>query len=275
MTTRIRLLVLAFTGMTSLLPAQTIVAFGDSTTASRGETVVYSSILRDELLFDGKKIKVLNAGIGGNTTKTAKARFDKDVLEAKPEVVVIQFGINDSAVDVWAKVPATKPRVSLEDYRSNLTSMVQTLKQRGARAVLMTSNSMTWTPTLLKLYGKPPYLPDDADGMNVVLRDYVQAVREIAKAEDVGLVDVYEAFQEAVKKKKPGKGLCLDGMHPGDEGHRIVANLLVANLANADKRFARRPNRVWKQSGEVNTVSPFATDMTHDTLGPMTSPKTR
>ncbi len=268
MTLRTCLLALAFLHAASLLPAQTIVAFGDSTTASRGETVVYSRILGDELLFDGKKITVLNAGIGGNTTKMAKARFDKDVLAAKPDVVVIQFGINDSAVDVWAKVPATKPRVSLADYRANLTSMVQTLKQRGSRVVLMTSNSMTWTPTLLKLYSKPPYLPDDADGMNVVLRDYVQAVREIAKTEGAGLVDVYEAFQESVKKKKPGKGLCLDGMHPGDEGHRIVADLLMTHLTNADKRFTRRPNTVWKPSGEVNMVSPFAIDITHDTPGP-------
>lgn len=269
MTLHSSLIALVFVGTTWLLPAQTIVTFGDSTTAPRGQTVIYSKLLGEELLFEGKAVHVVNAGIGGNTTKMAKARFEKDVIEVKPDVVIIQFGINDSAVDVWAKTPATKPRVALTDYKANLTAMVQTLKQRGTRVVLMTSNAMNWTPALQKMYGKPPYLPDDPDGLNVVLRDYVQAMREIAKAESVGLVDVYEAFQVQTRqpKKKP-KMLCKDGMHPDDEGHRIVANGIIAHLAEADKRFTRRPNTVWKPSGEINSINPFATEISHDTPGP-------
>ena len=263
------LVALAFMGMTALLPAQTIITFGDSTTAPRGETVIYSKLLGEELLFDGKPVKVLNAGIGGNTTRMAKGRFEKDVLGAKPDVVVIQFGINDSAVDVWAKVPATKPRVELDQYRANLTSMVQTLKQRGARVVLMTSNSMTWTPILQKMYGRPPYLPENPDGMNVVLRDYAKAVREIAKAEGTGLVDVYEDFQQyAAKPRKNPKVLCKDGMHPDDLGHRMIAEGLITQLTSADKRFTRKPNSVWKPSGEINSFNPLATDISHDTPGP-------
>ena len=75
----------------------TIVAFGDSTTAPRDSLVVYADILRAEL----SNVRVLNAGSGGDSTEMARARFSRDVLDRKPGVVVIQFGINDSAVDVW------------------------------------------------------------------------------------------------------------------------------------------------------------------------------
>lgn len=51
--------------------------------------------------------------------------------------------------------------------------MVQTLKDQGARVVLMTPNPLYWSATTLKLYGKPPYRAEDADGFNVVLRDYL------------------------------------------------------------------------------------------------------
>jgi lysophospholipase L1-like esterase len=247
----------------------TIVTFGDSVTAPRGRTAVYADLLANDLSYTGKDVKIINAGIGGHTTKMAKARFEKEVLNVKPEVVVIMFGINDAAVDVWKDPPADKPRVSLADYRNNLTEMVQALKEQGMRVVLMTSNPLYWSATTLELYGKPPYQPEDVDGFNVVLRDYITAVREIAKTEDVGLVDVFAAFEayDAEPKHKPG-ALSPDGMHPADAGHRIIADLLIEHLTSADKQFARKPFTVWHRSGDVVEMHPRSTNITHDTEHP-------
>ena len=84
-----------------------IVAFGDSTTAPRGSLRTYADCLRNDLPGKGMVVEaVLNAGVGGNSTKSAKARFAKDVLDLHPDIAVIQFGINDSTVRVWAKPPA-------------------------------------------------------------------------------------------------------------------------------------------------------------------------
>jgi lysophospholipase L1-like esterase len=247
----------------------TIVTFGDSVTAPRGRTAVYADLLANDLSYAGKDVKIINAGIGGHTTKMAKARFEKEVLDVKPDVVVIMFGINDAAVDVWKDPPADKPRVSLADYRNNLTEMVQALKEQGMRVVLMTSNPLYWSATTLELYGKPPYQPEDVDGFNVVLRDYITAVREIAKTEDVGLVDVFAAFEayDAEPKHKPG-ALSPDGMHPADAGHRIIADLLIEHLTSADKQFARKPFTVWHRSGDVVEMHPRSTNITHDTEHP-------
>ena len=247
----------------------TIVAFGDSTTAPRGRTAVYATLLANELSCEGGDVRVINAGVGGNTTANARTRFQKDVLEHKPDVVILQFGINDSAVDVWKNPPATAPRVALAEYRKNLAEMVRTLKQGGTRVVLMTPNALYWTDTTRKLYSKPPYLPEDADGFNVLLRDYVEAVRVLAHEEGTGLIDVFEACKKADLQpgRKPG-WLCRDGMHPDDDGHRLVANLLIAHLSAADPHFVRKPHTVWTPSGEVNEVNPLATDITHDTPAP-------
>ena len=45
-------------------------------------------------------------------------------LGGKPDTVLIQFGINDAAVDVWKNPPADRPRVSLKQYRENLIYFV-------------------------------------------------------------------------------------------------------------------------------------------------------
>jgi sialidase-1 len=82
-----------------------IVMFGDSTTAPRGKLKVYAMRVETMLQSIGSSLGVDNAGIGGNTTRDALKRLQSDVLKYKPRVVVMQFGINDSAVDVW-KNPA-------------------------------------------------------------------------------------------------------------------------------------------------------------------------
>lgn len=246
----------------------TLVAFGDSTTAPRGSLAVYATHLQEQLVARDRPLNVINAGVGGNTTAMARTRFEKEVLARQPDLVVIQFGINDAAVDVWKKPPATAPRVPLAAFENNLREFCTTLKGRGAHVVLMTPNPLRWTPKLKELYGQPPYRVDEADGFNVLLRDYAGVVRKLAREESVELVDVFEAF---MAKPSPDE-LLLDGMHPNERGQALVAELLVERLTG-DGRLARKPFSRWQASGPNVMLHPLCTDITHDTphatvLGP-------
>lgn len=208
-----------------------IVAFGDSTTATRGKLVIYAQILQKELPDQGVPVEVINAGIGGNTTRAAKQRFKKDVLDQNPALVIIQFGINDSAVDVGKTPPATEPRVPMAEYRQNLEYFVDTLRAANVRPLLMTPNPMRWTPRLKEMYGKPPYKADDPDGFNVLLKDYADVVRQVAKEKQVELVDVYAQYQAFnAMEGQTMDSLLLDGMHPNEKGHRMTADLLLAAI---------------------------------------------
>jgi len=69
------------------------------------------------------------------------------------------------------------------------------------------------------------------------------------------------------KGRKPGS-FARDGMHPDDEGHRIIADLLIGHLTAADPRFSRKPFTEWHRSGDVVTMHPRAVDITHDTSHP-------
>ncbi|MEZ6130332.1 MAG: GDSL-type esterase/lipase family protein [Planctomycetaceae bacterium] len=208
-----------------------LVAFGDSTTATRGPLNVYAAVLQKELPARQFPVTVINAGVGGHNTDHARTRFEKDVLARNPDIVVIQFGINDAAIDVWKDPPATESRVSLDRYVQNLTDFVQTLKAAQVRVILMTPNPLQWTPGMRKLYGKPPYQPDQSTGFNVRLVHYSQKVRELAKTENVPLVDVERLFEEyGMQDGKSVDDLLLDGVHPNDSGHRLVADHLMTEL---------------------------------------------
>lgn len=207
----------------------TIVAFGDSITAPRENIVVYSDLLRKE--FEGRNVNVINAGIGGNTTAHGKARFEKDVLAREPDLVIMQFGNNDSAVDVWKDPPADKPRVSITDYEKNLREMISTLKKRGAKVILVTPLPTRWTPKLKNMYGKPPYDPNDPNGFNFQKKKYIAKLKKIAKDEKVPLIDLFSVYFDYDRREgQTMDELFIDGMHPNNKGQQIEADLLIRQI---------------------------------------------
>lgn len=208
-----------------------LVAFGDSTTAPRGKVVVYVDRLEHGLAELGIDAAIANAGVPGNTTEDGRTRFQAEVLDWKPALVIIQFGINDSAVDVWQNPPATAPRVSRSRYKENLTYFLRELESRGIEAILMTPNPMRWAEKTRELYNKSPYNIDEPDGFNVLLKEYAEAVREVAQDSGTPLVDVYTAFQDyGAEGGQSMDDLLLDGMHPNDKGHALVTAILSGAL---------------------------------------------
>ncbi len=212
----------------------TLVAFGDSTTAPRevdGKVLrVYANILQEDLVRRGVRGTVINAGVGGNNTDQARARFETDVLAHNPDLVIIQFGLNDSCIDLWDG--RDRPRISRETYAANLRYFVETLRERDCDVILMTANPMRWTEPLLKLYGGAPYDVNDPWGFNLTNREYGDAVRALASDLDVPLIDVYQRFYDYDSVAgQAEEDLLLDGMHPNDRGHAMIAEWLLKAMA--------------------------------------------
>ncbi len=212
----------------------TLVTFGDSTTAPRevdGKALrVYANILEEDLVRRGIRGRVINAGVGGNNTDQARARFETDVVAHDPDLVIIQFGLNDSCIDLWDG--KDHPRISLETYTANLRYFVETLLEEDCDVILMTANPMRWTEPLLKLYGHAPYDVKDPWGFNLTNRKYADAVRALAADLDVPLVDVYQGFYDyGGVAGQAAEDLLLDGMHPNDRGHAMIAKWLLEAMA--------------------------------------------
>ena len=208
----------------------TIVAFGDSTTALRPPLSVYSELLAPRLAAVlGVAVKMINAGVPGNTTEHARQRLAVDVLAKHPDLVIVQFGINDSAMDVWKSPPVTHTRVSKEAYRRNLEYFVTEIRRRGGQVIFMTPNPKQWSERMRERYGKPPYRVEDPDGFNVNLRPFAQEMRLVAKEMEVPLLDVMAACDD-YQRANPRETLLSDGIHPNQAGQQLVTDLLLAFL---------------------------------------------
>jgi lysophospholipase L1-like esterase len=87
------------------------------------------------------------------------------------------------------------------------------------------------------MYNRAPYDPEQPGGMNVLMPAVCDVVRRVAREEGVELVDVEAAFFEDAKKRGGEiDQLLLDGMHPNDGGHRLIADSLRERILAVAKR---------------------------------------
>ena len=99
-----------------------VVCLGDSLTSCGGGDGKYSHHLARML----PHVRVINAGVGGDTLEGARKRYRKDVLEKNPDVVIVALGAND----FWRR---SRP---VSKMREDLVAMVTDFRQTGARVVV-------------------------------------------------------------------------------------------------------------------------------------------
>lgn len=180
----------------------TIVAFGDSITAGyavrRGFTVFWKEMLQKK--YPDARIKLINSGNSGDTTIDGLARLDWNVLAYEPDLVTINFGINDAALGIGP-----------DEFKLNLRQMIMRIRAGPASEILLLSSQPIETP-----------------GFDKMVLKYYNAVKEVAKDEDVGFVDVYAAWMERVNKGTPLSSFILEGLdHPNEEGYKVIAEELM------------------------------------------------
>jgi acyl-CoA thioesterase I len=103
-----------------------ILAYGDSLTSGHGVQLKdsYPSQLQRELDKRGYKYRVVNAGIGGDTTGGGLSRIDSG-LQFHPKIVVMELGGNDGLRGL-----------PLRQAQHNLEEMIIKFQKAGAQVVL-------------------------------------------------------------------------------------------------------------------------------------------
>jgi acyl-CoA thioesterase-1 len=103
-----------------------IVAMGDSLTAGLGvpETQAYPAQLERRLRADGYAFEVINAGVSGETSSSARTRTAW-MLTLQPDIVILETGANDGLLGVDPSV-----------MQDNINAIVQALRAQNVVVVL-------------------------------------------------------------------------------------------------------------------------------------------
>ncbi len=204
--------------------ARAVVVIGDSitdgATASLDQDSRWPDFLAARLVAQG--VAVVNAGISGARLLSdgmgvnALARLERDVL-AQPGVqsVVVMLGINDIGWPGTAFAPAS-PLPTLEALTAGYRQLVEQARSRGVRVI-----GATLTPFEGALPGTPldNYYHADKDALRRQVNDWMRTSGVFDAVIDFDAV-LRDPAHPARMAPRFDSG---DRLHPGDAGHRAMA----------------------------------------------------
>ena len=159
-------------------------------------------------------VRITNVGISGNNVLDLKERWQRDVLDLKPDWLSVMIGIND----VWRQfdLPQMPETHVLPDvYEKTLKELVTTtLPTLSGGLVLMT----------------PYYIePDKNNPMRKRMDEYGEICRNIAKETGTLFVDLQAAFDSVLKYHNPNY-ITWDRVHPNIYGATVIAKAFLNAL---------------------------------------------
>ena len=194
---------------------QTIAFLGDSITAAGAKPGGYCLLVIDGLKRQGVEVKGVFAGISGHKSNQMLARLDRDVISKKPDWMTLSCGVND----VWHGARGVK----LEDYKKNITAIVDQAQAAGIKVMILTS-------TMIK--------EDQSNALNQKLAGYNDFLRSLAREKGCRLADLNQAMRQALnqfpKDASAGNRLTRDGVHMNAYGNIMMAKGILKAFGLSD-----------------------------------------
>jgi len=194
-----------------------VIFFGDSITelGVKKDKYVGYIVRMDSMLKAVKKddqYELIGSGISANKVYDLYLRLEEDVLGKNPDIVVIYVGVND----VWHKTllgTGTDP----DKFEKFYTAILRKLKERNIKAILC-------TPAVV---GEKTDMSNPLDGD---LNRYSNIIRDIAKKNDLPLVDLRQKFLDYNNTNNPENKekdiLTYDRVHLNAKGNQLVADAM-------------------------------------------------
>ncbi len=151
-------------------------------------------------------LRITNSGISGNTSRDLLERYDRDVVDLKPDWVSICIGIND----VWRQFDSPAildSHVLPDEYERNVEEMILRVKD-NVKGIFILS----------------PYImePNREDAMRKRMDEYVAISKKLAQKHGCIFVDFQKMYEEYCQIRYSGY-IAWDRIHPNQIGATLMA----------------------------------------------------
>jgi lysophospholipase L1-like esterase len=144
-------------------------------------------------------INVITTSIGGENSAQGEKRFKSDVLNHKPDVLFIDYALNDR-------------KLGLAESRKHMEKMIKEALKKKIKVILLTP-SADQTVNLLQ------------PGNELEL--FARQLKELATAYHIGLADSYSQFKRLLEEKKDLSTYMAQSNHPNRAGHELIAQEIM------------------------------------------------
>lgn len=144
-------------------------------------------------------INIINTSIGGENSESGAKRFESEVLIHKPDVLFIDYALNDQGI-------------GLERSKIAWEKMISTATKKGIKVILLTPS------------------PDQRVNImeaNNVLEKHTMQIKNLSEKYSIGLVDSYDLFRQKVVSGDSITTYMSQVNHPNGRGHGLIANEIV------------------------------------------------
>ncbi|MFL6215944.1 MAG: SGNH/GDSL hydrolase family protein [Blastocatellia bacterium] len=200
-----------------------VLFYGDSITEQR----LYTTYVEHYVLtrYPERRVAFINTGWGGDQVTRNEcapcngvgglARIKRDVIDHRPTVVTLLFGMNDGRYYDFDEP-------TLKVYVDGLTAIIREIKSKTqARIYVM-------TPTVYDGTRNTPW--SHTTRYNDVLDRYSEAAKQIAAREQLPVIDLHATTTDALmraKKNDSAYTFLPDGVHPQEDGQLVMATEIL------------------------------------------------
>lgn len=187
---------------------------------------------------DASWMNITNYSMLGCTISKGRSLIARHIADVKScDIAVLEYGGNDSDHN-WAEIAASpdtehSPKTPINEFENSYREIIGNLKDMDKKIVMINlppidehkyfnwfSRGLNGANILKWLGGSERRIFEFHEGYN-------EAVCRVAREEDIPLIDVRSAF---LKKGNYSSYLCDDGIHPNEEGHKLIAGVIESEL---------------------------------------------
>ena len=185
------IIIILFSSANAQDSQKVILFFGNSLTAGLGLDLnqAFPNLIQEKINETGKNVRVINAGLSGETSAGGLNRIDW-VLNQAIDIFVLELGANDGLRGL-----------PLESTRTNLQGILDKVKAKYPDVKIIIAGMMV-----------PPNMGEEYSN------EFIKVYPDLARENGVSLIP----FLLDEVAGNPDLNLA-DGIHPNIEGHQIVA----------------------------------------------------
>ncbi|WP_082063909.1 SGNH/GDSL hydrolase family protein [Draconibacterium sediminis] len=147
-------------------------------------------------------VNCITTSIGGEQSEQGAKRFKDDVLCMKPDLLFIDYALNDRGI-------------GLERAEKAWRSMINDALNVNIKLVLL-------TPT--------PDIKEDILDDNTTLAGYANMIKKLGEEFDIPVVDVYAQFKKMRQNGEDLTKYMAQNNHPNELGHQVAVQEIIKKL---------------------------------------------
>eukprot|EP00602_Paraphysomonas_sp_CaronLab_P002443 CAMPEP_0185037086 /NCGR_PEP_ID=MMETSP1103-20130426/31005_1 /TAXON_ID=36769 /ORGANISM="Paraphysomonas bandaiensis, Strain Caron Lab Isolate" /LENGTH=245 /DNA_ID=CAMNT_0027574897 /DNA_START=50 /DNA_END=787 /DNA_ORIENTATION=+ len=165
-----------------------------------------------------RKVDITNRGFSGYNTRWGLEVFEKTVILMKPDLLFIFFGANDAAIE------SSVQYVPLQEYESNLRSMVASVKERLPATDIIIITPPPIYEEKLKVFNMEKGKGSVVDRFNDRTYRYVEAAEKVGREFTLPVVNAWKGMEGDSELRKD---YLIDGIHLNEKGNKQLFSLIV------------------------------------------------